>query len=197
VRSRHQRAAHGTAAARPPNPAEPSIYPSRRDLVSPLLATHPKNAPLTPIIATLPKTRPSKSFACRTYKNNPGGVKALLLATRVSRKHHPLSPSWPETNAVRGRLESKLREPLVSPLKSILTETRPRNSFAISTYANHRGRGRLSQSPQLRARNLHARIFHCRRNQRISRPSRASGKLFLRLYRSSGLWSSDLSLIRS
>ena len=42
--------------------------------LSPSLATHPKNAPVSLLVATHPKTRHFKSFACHTYEKTIGGT---------------------------------------------------------------------------------------------------------------------------
>ena len=46
---------------------------NRQFLLSPFLATHTKNAPVSPLLATLTKTKDLKSFVCHTYEKDPGG----------------------------------------------------------------------------------------------------------------------------
>ena len=41
--------------------------------LSPLAATHTKNAPVSPLLATHTKTKDLKSFSCHTYEKTPGG----------------------------------------------------------------------------------------------------------------------------
>jgi|SRR5690242_15575568 hypothetical protein len=41
--------------------------------LSPFLATHPRNRPVSPLLATLPKTASRKPFVCHTYETPPGG----------------------------------------------------------------------------------------------------------------------------
>src|SRR5579862_2936106 len=79
-------------------PATFSVSPQNR--LSPFLATHTKNAPITPLFATHTKTKDLKSFICRTYeKTHPPPP---IRLTRSSRENHPY----------RGR---RARLPLRSP----------------------------------------------------------------------------------
>lgn len=97
--------------------------------LSPFLATHPKNLPISPLLATLPKTASRKPFVCHTY-DIPRGVPAHFRSSDGERQttngqhvsvHHPFVPlRWPTRSARIGVVRGKYWE--TKPLPSVSKE---------------------------------------------------------------------------
>ena len=69
--------------------------------LSPFIATHTKNAPVSPLLATLTKTKDLKSFVCHTYRKQgvgshfPSSRFAKGLGTRVASRQPEVTSHQP------------------------------------------------------------------------------------------------------
>jgi len=80
--------------------------------LSPLVAAHPKNTPVSPLLATLTKTKDFKSFNCRTHEKSPEGTprcNTLSFRENANLFHSGMNPTTATTSRISRRF-AELRE---------------------------------------------------------------------------------------